>query len=147
MKRRIFTLFLFVFIAAVALLGSAVYRFDDGERKLCSAASVYDMLNSDLIEMYETEIAGESIVSDKSAAQLARTAERLGVSVEKLRAMLLLQDLMAKVGRSASLDELAAMNDMKLLSLVKQCAEEYLSTLPPERQALLERKLKAALKG
>lgn len=137
---------LFILIVAAMLFSAAVFTFDEGEsRKLCSAASVYDMLNPRIIEIYETEIAGESVVSDMSAATLSRTAERLGISVEKLKAVLMLQDLAARVGRSVSLNELAAMNDLKLFTFFKQCAEDYLSTQPEGRRQELEKLLKDAL--
>ena len=139
---------LFILIVAAMLFSAAVFTFDGEEnRKLCSAASVYDMLNPRIIEIYETEIAGESVVSDMSAATLSRTADRLGISVEKLKAVLMLQDLAARVGRSVSLNELAAMNDLKLFTFFKQCAEDYLSTQPEGRRQELEKLLKDALKG
>lgn len=142
-----FVFALFIAIIAAMLFSAAVFTFDEAEnRKLCSAASVYDMLNPRIIELYETEIAGERVVSDISAATLSRTADRLGISVEKLKAVLMLQDLAARVGRNVSLNELAAMNDFKLFSLFKQCAEDYLSTQPEGRRQELEKLLKDALR-
>ena len=57
----------------------------------------------------------------------------------------MLQDLAARVGRSISLNELAAMNDFKLFSIFKQCAEDYLSTQPEGRRQELEKLMKDAL--
>ncbi|MDE7281421.1 MAG: hypothetical protein K2N36_06745, partial [Ruminiclostridium sp.] len=106
---------------------------------------VYDLLTDELIQTYETEIAGETIVSDKSASQLKRIADRLNISVEKLRAIMLLQDLAGKTGRNVSLSELADMSDIKLFTLLKDCGDDYMSTLTPERRAELEQKLKKSL--
>ena len=132
-------------VIAIAASAFAMFDFDSAERRYCDAG-VYDMLNPNLIEMYENEIAGEQIVSDKSAAQLERTANRLGISIEKLKAIMLLQDLAGKTGRNASLSELAQMNDLKLLGYFKQCAKDYLSTLPEDRRAELEQMFKGAIK-
>ncbi len=132
-------------VIAIAACAFAVFDFDDAERRYCEAG-VYDLLNDNLIDMYESEIAGERIVSDKSASQLKRTADRLGISAEKLKAIMLLQDLAGKTGRNASLSELAQMGDLKLLGYFKQCAKEYLATLPEERRAELEQKFKSAIK-
>ena len=145
-KKFIFSAFIII-VAVAALTGAAVYGFDGGERQLCRAAGIYDMLSPALVELYETEIAGESIISNISQSQLTRTANRLGITVEKLRAVLLLQDFAVKAGRSAGLDELSAMNDIQIISYAKQCADIYLSTLPQQRREELEQKLKAALKG
>lgn len=134
-------------IVAAAFMGTAIYTFESGERQLCSAAGVYDLLTPKMIEIYETEIAGESVVSEMSASVLARAAERFGISAKKLKAIILLQDLAARVGQSASLGELAAMNDLKLFAFFKQCAEKYLSAQPEGRRQELERLLKDALKG
>ena len=134
-------------LAAIAIFASTlmIYDFNDAERKYCEA-SVYDILNDELIEMYETEIAGEQIVSDKSASQLKRIADRFGIPVEKLRAIMLLQDFAGKTGRNVSLSDLAAMSDIKLFTMFKDCADDYMATLTPERRAELEQKLKKSLK-
>ena len=132
-------------VAVIALGVFMVFDFEGAERKLCDAG-VYDMLTPELVEMYEHEIAGESIVSNKTASQLERSAGRLGVELNKLKALMLLQDLASKVNRDISLSELAAMNDVKLLGFVKQCAQDYLSSLPEERREELKKKVSGAIK-
>lgn len=143
-KLMIFTVLAIAIIAMVAG-GCAMFRFDGGQRRLCHAAGIYDMLKPELIEMYEREVAGESIVSDKSAAQLQRVADRLGIGVQKLKAIMLLQDLAAKTGRSIALSELAEMGDLKVISYFKQCGKDYLSQLTPERRKQLEDMLKGSI--
>ena len=96
--------------------------------------------------MYEREIAGESVVSDKTQAQLKRMAGRLSVDLNKLKALMLLQDLAGMVNRDISLEELAAMNDMKLFAFFRQCGEEYLSTVPDERKEELKKMLSDCIK-
>lgn len=132
-------------VAVIALGVFMVFDMDGAERKLCDAG-VYDILTPELVEMYEREIAGESIVSDKTASQLERSAGRLGVDVNKLKALMLLQDLASKVNKDISLSELSAMNDMKLLGFFKQCAEDYMSTLPEERREELKKMVADAVK-
>ena len=144
MKRR--NLYLTAFaVIAIAISVFAVFDFNDAERRLCDAG-VYEMLTPELVETYEREIAGESVVSGKTQAQLDRAASRLKIDVNKLKAIMLLQDLAGRVNRDISLDELAAMNDMKLLGLLKQCGDEYLSTLTDERRAELKKILAECVK-
>lgn len=133
-------------LAIIAAGALAIFDMNSASRRYCNAG-VYDKLTPELIEIYETEIANEQILSDKSQAQLERSANRLGISVEKLKAIMLLQDLAAKTGRNTSLSDLAEMNEIKLLGYCKQCADDYLKTLTPERKSELEQKLKNAIKG
>ena len=125
-------------VAVIALSVFAVFDFNEAERRLCDAG-VYDILTPELVEMYEREIAGESVVSNKTQAQLERSAGRLNIDISKLKAVMLLQDLASKVDRDMSLNDLASMNDIKLLGFFKQCADVYLATLPEERQAELKK--------
>ena len=144
MKRRNIYMTAFAVIA-IAISVFAVFDFNDAERRLCDAG-VYDMLTPELVETYEREIAGESVVSGKTQAQLVRAASRLKIEINKLKAIMLLQDLAGRVNKDISLDELAAMNDIKLLSLLKQYGDEYLSTLTDERRAELKKILSDSVK-
>lgn len=126
-------------VALLALSAFSLFEFDDAERRLCDAAGVYDMLSPELVQIYEREIAGKAIVSDKSQSQLERSASRLSVDVNKLKALMLLQDLAGRTDSDISLSELALMSDMKLLALFKQCAESYMKTLPEERVEQLKK--------
>lgn len=129
---------------AVVLAVCVLADFNDAEYKLCDAG-VYEMLTPELVEMYEREIAGEPVVSQKTTAQLARLAQRYNIEVNKLKAIMLLQDLAGKVNRDISLAELAAMNEMKLFAFFKQCGDEYLSTQSEERKAELKKMLADAI--
>ena len=132
-------------VAVIALGVFMVFDMEGAERRLCDAG-VYDMLTPELVEMYEREIAGESVVSNKTAAQLERSASRLGVDLNKLKALMLLQDLASKVDRDISLSELAAMSDIKLFGFFKQCADDYMSTLPEARRDEIRKMVSDALK-
>ena len=144
MKRKIYGLMM-IAVVAIALSVYAVYDFGNAERRLCEAG-VYDLLNDELIDMYEREIAGEAIVSAKSTAQLERTANKLGIELNKLKAIMMLQDLASKTGNAVSLSELAEMSDIKLFGFFKQCGEAYLDTLPEARRQELKQMLTDALK-
>lgn len=145
MKRKNLILIscLAVVLAACVL---SVSDFNDAERKLCDAG-VYEMLTPELVEMYEREIAGESVVSQKTPAQLTRLAQRYNIEVNKLKAIMLLQDLAGKVDKEISLAELAAMNEMKLFAFFKQCGDAYLSTQSEERKTELKKMLADAVPG
>jgi len=117
------------------------------EELLCSAREIYDVLTPELIAMYEREISGKKILSDMSEKRLQRSAEKLGISISKMRAVILLQDLASRSGKNVSVSELAAMNEFKFIGYVKTCADDYLATLPEERQQELKQMLKDALKS
>lgn len=145
-KTKNFALITVISVILTVACFAAVYQYDDCKRQLCDAAGIYDMLNDDLVKLYEKEIAGDKVVTGASGAQLERNAKRFNVDVQKLKAIMLLQDFAAKSGRNVSIAELAAMNDLKLISYFKQCAVDYLSTLPQERQEELTRMFKDAVK-
>ncbi|MCM1306191.1 MAG: hypothetical protein NC037_02085 [Bacteroides sp.] len=145
MKRR--NIFSVIFaVVAIAISIAAIFDFDGAERKLCDAANVYDMLTPELVEAYEREIAGESVVSDKTQSQLERSAARLGVEVNKLKALMMLQDLASKTGKDVSLNDLAAMSEIKLLGYFKQCVDDYMSSVPEERKEEIKKIVSDTLK-
>ena len=144
MKRRNICLTILA-VAVIAFGVFALFDFSEAERKLCDAG-VYDMLTPELIEMYEREVAGESVISGKTQSQLERSAGRLNIEVNKLKALMLLQDLAGKVNRDISLNDLAAMSDMKLLTFAKQCADDYMGAQSEERQLELKKMVADALK-
>ena len=111
------------------------------------AGNIYDRLTPQLVELYETEIAGAPIVSGKSQAYLQRSASQFGISLGKLKAIMLLQDLVAKIGENASLSELAQMGDLELMFYAKNKATTYANTLAPERRDQLKSMLLSALKA
>ena len=134
-----------VAVAMIALCTFMVFDMEGAERRLCDAG-VYDILTPELVEMYEREIAGESVVSHKTQSQLERSAGRLGVELSKLKALMLIQDLASKADSDISLDELASMSDIKLLGFAKQCAEKYMSGLSEERREELKKMISGAVK-
>lgn len=134
-------------VALIAICVAGTTRELAADRSEAYAASIYDKLTPALVEAYETEIAGAPIVSGKSQAYLQRSAQQLGVCVGKLKAIILLQDLVAKLGENSSLSTLAAMNDLELLFYAKNKATAYANTLAPERRDQLKAILLSALKA
>ncbi len=110
------------------------------------AAGIYDKLTPELISLYEREVALSPIVSGRSEAQLDRMAQQAHISVGKLKAVLIIQDLAAKTGRTDSISSLAAKSDLDLLLYAKDVAMTYADSLPSGRRDELKSKLKTALK-
>lgn len=115
------------------------------EKQVCDAQSVYSLITPEIINFYETEIANEKVLSNKTETQLKRTAKALSIDVDKTRAIILLQDFASRTGDSVNLSTLAKMNDLKVLSFAKERVDVYLRDLPPERVEYLKSTLKSLL--
>lgn len=100
----------------------------------------------ELIGTYEENIAKEPFVSEASPAKLRRLSRRLSVSEQKLKALMLLQDLAARSGDNVSLEELAALGDSDLIKTAKRYMEAYGETLSEEERESLKAKFKATLR-
>ncbi len=110
------------------------------------AAGIYDRVTPELIALYEKEISACPVVSDQNPARLLKTAEGLGIELNKLKALMLLQDLSARVGREISLSALAEKSEWALILYAKQCGDDYLAALPEEQRQRLKKLLFEALK-
>lgn len=141
MTKRNHTLII-VYIVAVIFASFFIVKTD---RQVCDAKNVYSLITPKIVEFYETEIANEAVLSNKTNAQLKRTAKALSIDIDKTRAILLLQDFASRTGDSVNLSTLAKMNELKLLSFAKDRAEIYLKDLPPERVEYLKSTLKSLL--
>lgn len=131
-----------VYIVAVIFASLFIVKT---EKQVCDAKSVYNLITPKIVEFYETEIANEAVLSNKTDAQLKRTAKALSIDIDKTRAIILLQDFASRTGDSVNLSTLAKMNELKLLSFAKDRAEIYLKDLPPERVEYLKSTLKSLL--
>ncbi len=111
----------------------------------CYGADLFAVLNDDMIKLYEDEIAKEEVVSNQSSAKLERLSEALDVSVNKLKAMLIVQDMSARVGDRVSLSKLATLNDLQLIAFAKEKVDIYGESLTDEQKSDLKSKAKDAL--
>lgn len=138
----------FILLAAlVAVCVTGGIQATAGHDPEAYAASIFDKLTPEIIKTYETEIAGAPVVSDKSSAMLERTANSLKISTNKLKTIMLLQDLAARVGEEISLSALADMSDIELFIYAKDKGTTYANSLSPERREQLKTLLLNALKS
>lgn len=145
MKSTILKATLVVIIVATCAFVAVFGMFGDN---VCAAGGgMYDIVNDNIIKMYESEISLAPVASDKSQQWLDTMAARLGVCANKLKAALLLSDLAARVGESKSFTEIAAMKDIALLQYAKNLADKYLAAQPEQRRAYLKSLALNALKG
>lgn len=104
--------------------------------------NLYGLLTDEKVELYEREIAGgEPILSGKSQAYIARAASALNITVEKYRALVLLQDLQSRVQDATPLSDLARLSDVRLMMIAKDAAEKYMALQSDERQRELRNML------
>lgn len=109
---------------------------------VCEAFSVYDMVSPTVIDFYESEIAGEKVVSQKSTKQLENVAQKYGISVKKAQGVLIVYDFCKRTGGGVDFPTISVMSDGKVISLVKARAKVYEQSITPEKKSELKRKSK-----
>ena len=109
------------------------------EASVAEAKDLYSFLTPQIIELYEKEVAHAPIFSALKEERIERLEERLHASRQKLAALILLHDLLSRADMDRSLDELAAMKDLALLSLAKTAGDKYLNSLESEERDRLKK--------
>lgn len=122
-------------------------NFPTPETDLCGVADLFlTRLTPEVIAVYEKCIAGKEIVSGRTEAELSLAADRLGVTEQKLKALILLADLMARTSKPVPLSALASLGDGELLRLARRHAKMYAESIPEEERDALKAEFRAALK-
>lgn len=144
-RAKISVIILSLVLLFVCTIGTA--RLFASTEEAAYGGGVYDLLTPELIEVYEREISEGPVVSDKPAAMISRVAKTLDISEAKLKTIMLIQDLAARMDEDVSLSRLAEMSDLELLIYAKDRGTAYAAKLPPERRQELKNMLLAALKA
>lgn len=106
---------------------------------------LYAKINDEMIDVYETEIAGHKVVSGISQSAIEMLGKKYGFSTSKTKALLVLADFSKLVGDEKTLADLSTMSDKELLAFTKKCVSVYVKPLSKERRDELKNKfLKAA---
>lgn len=114
---------------------------NDG-KNVCEAFSVFDMVSPKVVDFYESEIAGEKVVSDKSAKQIENIAQKYSISDKKAQGVLIVYDFCKRTGGGTDFPTIAKMSDGKIVALVKARAKVYEQSISDEKKADLKRKSK-----
>ncbi|MEG2540799.1 MAG: hypothetical protein RSB59_03385 [Clostridia bacterium] len=101
---------------------------------------IYTLINPNLIEFYETNIAKEKILSGVSPQKLQRMAEQLEISVAKLNAVIMLHDLICRQGENIDLKTVASMTDGEMFKTAKKYVMSFIATLSEAEKADLDAK-------
>lgn len=109
------------------------------ESVVCDAALV-DILTPEIIEFYESEISKKQVVSDKSDEWIERTAQRYGISPQKVKAVLIVKDFCETTGEDRTFLELSKESDFALFEIVKARSDVFTSTLDDEQKQNLKQK-------
>ncbi len=112
------------------------------QRNVCEAFSIFDMVSSQVVDFYEEEIAGEKVVSDKSAKQIENIAQKYSISDKKAQGVLIVYDFCKRTGGGMDFPTIAKMSDGKIVALVKARAKVYEQSISDEKKADLKRKSK-----
>lgn len=122
-------------------------NFPMPEADLCGVADLFlTRLTPEVIAVYEKCIADKELVSGRTEAELSLAADRLGVTEQKLKALILLADLMARTSKPVPLSALASLGDGELLRLARRHAKMYAESIPEEERDALKAEFRAALK-
>lgn len=111
-------------------------------KNICKAFSVFDMVSPRVIEFYESEIAGERVVSDKSEKQIENIAQKYSISVKKAQGILLVYDFCKRTGGGIDFPTIAKMSDGKIIALTKERGKVYEKSISEGKRADLKRKSK-----
>lgn len=109
-------------------------------KDVCDGASVLDILSPKVIDFYESEIAHNKVVTSKSDEWLERVGTRYDISVQKVKAVLVVQNFCKLCGEEKTFSELAKCSDYELFSIVKEHVEVYLNTLDDTQKEGLKQK-------
>lgn len=112
------------------------------QRDICKAFSVFDMISPKVVEFYETEIAGEKVVSDKSVKQIENIAQKYSISDKKVQGVLIVYDFCKRTGGGIDFPTIAKMSDGKIIALAKERGKVYEQSISDEKKAELKRKSK-----
>lgn len=106
-----------------------------------------NLAKESVIRFYEDEIAGEPFVSKMSQSQFDLLQRTYNLSQQRLRLLLVLEDLGARVGNHKDLAEMSKMKDNQLFSYGKSLVVSYIDTLSEEDKDKLKAGFKEALEG
>lgn len=109
------------------------------------AEYVLSKITPEFIAVYENKVARAQIVSDMSEAEISLAASELNVSEQKLKALLLLQDLVSRTSKPVPVSALAGLSDGELFRLARRAAKTYAETLSESEREELKAEFKAAL--
>ncbi len=135
-------------IVGLAVLFFAIFNVVCGvststnQRDIGKAFSVFDMVSPKVIEFYETEIAGEKVVSNKSEKQIENIAQKYSISDKKAQGVLLIYDFCKRTGGGIDFPTIAKMSDGKIIALAKERGRVYEQSISEEKKADLKRKSK-----
>lgn len=127
-------------VICACILSFALCSMAFMSKDVCDGASVLDILSPKVIEFYESEIAHNKVVTNRSEEWLERVADRYNISVQKVKAVLVVQDFCGLCGENKTFAELAKCSDYELFAIVKEHIEEYLNSLDDAQKEELKEK-------
>ncbi len=134
--------YVYAFFAACLLLFAMWFMQIPNSANVADAYDVEDLVSDDVVLFYEKSIAEENFITGISPFRKQRMCETYSVSEKKLNALLILQDLGARIGEKQNLNDLAKMNDRQLSAYGKKVVITYISTLSDERKMELKQEWK-----
>ncbi|MDD4839655.1 MAG: hypothetical protein PHE93_03155 [Clostridia bacterium] len=117
---------------------------------LCFSANskeIFDMINPQLINFYETYFAKEKIITNIKPLMLERMTQTYNASVNKMYALIVLQNIASKNGEKVTLSVLAEKSNVELINFGKVHFETYINNLPEEEKKLIGEKFDELKKG
>lgn len=103
-------------------------------------------LTPEFIAVYENRVARDDIVSGMSESELSLLSEKLGVSAQKAKALILLGDLVARTFKPVPLSALASMSTGELIALSRCAVKAYSDALPEAERDDLKKEFFSAMK-
>lgn len=109
---------------------------------MTSASDIYNLLTDEMILFYEDEIAGEHFITSMKSASLQRLANKLNISTQKTKTLLLLCDFAQRNGDYVNINDLANKKDSEIIRIGKNYINRYKSTLSDAEVEQLKQRFK-----
>lgn len=117
-----------------------VMGFDNSA--VSSAATIYDSFNERHLEFYENEVAKEKVYSNYSKHELAKMADDNGVSVDKVKKLLVYCHAMKNIGKNYTIKEADKLSNLAVVFDGKKYVDYLKATRTKEELATLEARFK-----
>lgn len=130
-------LLLFV-VTAVSFFLAGIGRVDG----TANAATLIDSFNEKHLAFYEEEVAKEKVYSRYDESELTKTALDNGVSVDKLKKLLVYCHAMKNIGKNYTIAQANSLSNLAIVSDAKKYVDYLKSVKSPEEMKRLEERFK-----
>lgn len=114
---------------------------------VAKAADAFELFGEDFIKLYEEEVAKTQVVSQLSDDELSAKAAELGISVDKLRKVLVLQHAFASADNNYTEQQILQMKTGEIIKNTRALFKHLKKTMPASEYKQVDAKFKEMLRA